>query len=142
MKDKKMLGKQELKERFIELRATGRSFVSIAQELRISKPTLISWSKGLSLEIQNARRLRLDELSQCFVVAKERRIEAFGKRLDTILTELERRDLAEIETERLLTLALKYGEWLRTEYEPLTLAEKGEGPNLPFLGEHIDTWKA
>ena len=142
MTDEGKLGKQELKERFIELRGAGRSFASIAEELQISKTTLISWSKGLALEIQNARGLRLDELYQRYAVGIERRIEAFGKRLDAILTELDKRDLAEIETDKLLTLALKYGESLRTEYEPLTLAEKTKGPDFSFLDENIDTWKA
>jgi hypothetical protein len=142
MDDEKKSGKQELRERFIEMRASGRSFASIAEELEISKTTLISWSKGLVIEIKNARSLRLDELYQRFIVAKERRIEAFGKRLEAILTELDKRDLAEIETEKLLMLALRYGDSLRTEYEPLTLAEKGEGPDLSFLDEYTNTWKA
>ena len=103
---------------------------------------MISWSKSLVIEIQNARGLRLDELYQRFIVAKERRIEAFGKRLEAILAELDRRVLTEIETEKLLMLALKYGECLRTEYEPLMLAEKREGPDLSFLDENTDTWKA
>ena len=142
MDDNKKSGKQELRERFIEMRAAGRSFASIAEELDVSKTTLISWSKGLVIEIQNARSLRLDELYQRFLVAKERRIEAFGNRLEAILTELDKRDLAEIETEKLLTLALKYGECLRTEYEPLTLAEKGNGLELSFLDQYTNTWKA
>jgi hypothetical protein len=141
MNDEKRSGKQDLKERFIEMRAAGRSFASIAEELEVSKTTLISWSKGLAIEIQNARGLRLDELYQRFIVSKERRIEAFGNRLEAILTELDKRNLAEIETEKLLTLALKYGESLRTEYEPLTLAEKTKGPDLSFLDENTDTWK-
>jgi DNA-binding XRE family transcriptional regulator len=142
MDDEKKSGKQELRERFIEMRAAGRSFASIAEELEVSKTTLISWSKGLVIEIQNARSLRLDELYQRFIVAKERRIEAFGSRLEAILIELDKRDLAEIETEKLLALALKYGECLRADYEPLMLAEKGKGLDLSFLDEHTNTWKA
>jgi hypothetical protein len=142
MDDEKKSGKQEVRELFVEMRAAGHSFAYIAEKLEISKTTLISWSKSLVIEIQNARSLRLDELYQRFIVAKERRIEAFGNRLEAILAELDKRNLAEIETEKLLMLALKYGECLRTEYEPLTLAEKGKGPDLSFLDEYTNTWKA
>ena len=48
MNDEGTLGKQEQKERLIELRAAGHSFEAIAKTLGISKPTLISWSRGLS----------------------------------------------------------------------------------------------
>ena len=34
----------EDKQRFVELRAKGLSFERIAEELKVSKPTLIKWS--------------------------------------------------------------------------------------------------
>ncbi|MBI2503609.1 MAG: hypothetical protein HYW07_10310 [Candidatus Latescibacteria bacterium] len=111
--------KIELKERFVELRAAGHSYEACAQELGVSKPTLISWARELVLELQNARALRLDELFERFAVSKARRVEAFGRRLEGILAELDKRDLAEVKTEVLLSLALKYGESLRDEYQPL-----------------------
>jgi transcriptional regulator with XRE-family HTH domain len=141
MNDEKKPGKMEQKEQFIELRAAGFSFADIAEKMGVSKPTLIGWSRGLDLEIQNARSLRLDELFQRYAVGKEKRVEAFGKRLDLILAELDKRDLAGLETDKLLTLALKFGESLRGEYEPLTLAERRVGPHLDFLDE-LKTWQA
>jgi hypothetical protein len=115
------------KERFVELRAEGRSYADIAAALKISKPTLIAWGKDLQKEISNARTLRMDELFEKYAVAKSKRVEVFGKRLDAILAELDTRDLADVQTPVLLTLALKYGESLRAEYEPLKL-----------LGEEMD----
>lgn len=117
-------GKIEQKERFIELRAAGRSLVSIAAELKVSKPTLIAWSRELTKEIGNARTLRTEELFERFAVTKTKRIEAFGKRLEGILGELDKRKLDDVKTEALLSLALKYGDAMKAEYEPLAL--KGE----------------
>lgn len=134
------LGKNEVKEKFIELRAAGLSYEAVSKELGVSRQTLINWSKDLALDIQNARGLRLDELSQKYIVAKEKRIEVFGKRLDAILAELDKRNLADLETDKLLTLALKYGEMLRAEYEPLTLA--GVGPMVDLALEKTVTWEA
>ena len=109
------------KERFIELRAENRSYADIADILKVSKTTLIAWAKDLEIDIQNARTLRMVELFEKYAVAKSKRVEVFGKRLDAILAELDTRDLADVPSPVLLTLALKYGESLRAEYEPLKL---------------------
>lgn len=127
-------GKIEQKERFIELRAAGRSFADIAAELKVSKPTLIAWSRELIREVHNARTIRTDELFERFAVAKTKRIEAFGKHLQEILGELDKRKLSDIKTEALLSLALKYGEVMRAEYEELKI-EGAPEETKDFLGE-------
>ena len=122
-------GKAELKERFIELRAAGHSYDAIAAQLSVSKPTLIEWARELTLEIQNARAMRLDELFETFALAKEKRVEAFGKRLQAIMAELDKRDLSAVKTEILLALALKYIEAAREEATPLVLRGMVEVPS-------------
>ena len=128
------------KERFIELRAEGRSYADIAVALKVSKPTLIAWGKELQRDIGNARTLRMDELFEKYAVAKSKRVEIFGERLNAILAELETRTLANVGTVSLLTLALKYGESLKDELEPLSL----RGEDLPFdmssIGCIPDEW--
>jgi len=129
------------KENFIALRAEGRSFADIADILKTSKPTLIDWSKKLSMDIQNARTIRMDELFEKYAVAKAKRIEIFGERLNAILAELDKRNLDEVPTATLLELARKYGESLKTEYEPLRL--QGEGDFFANVGrEKPETWPA
>ncbi|MFZ2399631.1 MAG: hypothetical protein WAW31_13325 [Smithella sp.] len=123
------------KENFIVLRAEGRSFADIADILKTSKPTLINWSKELSRDIQNARTIRMDELFEKYAVAKLRRVEVFGERLNAILTELDKRDLTDVNTTSLLTLALKYGESMKDEHEPLSL----QGEDLPFDWSPVTT---
>lgn len=128
------------KERFIELRAEGRSYADIAAALKVSKPTLIAWGKELHRDIGNARTLRMDELFEKYAVAKAKRIEVFGTHLNAILAELGTRNLANIATSSLLTLALKYGEFMKDELEPLNL----QGEDLPFdfssAGNVPDKW--
>ncbi|MDZ4242252.1 MAG: hypothetical protein U1D99_05450 [Candidatus Omnitrophota bacterium] len=128
------------KERFIELRAEGKSYADIAVALKVSKPTLIAWGKELEMDIANARTLRMDELFEKYAVAKSKRVEVFGERLNAILTELETRSLADVPTSSLLALALKYGESLKTEYQPLSL----RGEDIPFdfssAGNVPNTW--
>ena len=117
-------GKNNLKERFIELRAEGLSYAAIADKLKVSKPTLIAWGKELQKEVKNAQTLAMDALFRRYAVGKAKRIEVFGKRLETILTELDKRKLADVKTDALLMLALRYGEMLKAEDAPLA-----------FLGE-------
>ncbi|MHB8771296.1 MAG: helix-turn-helix domain-containing protein [Syntrophales bacterium] len=125
------------KERFIELRAEGRSYADIAAALKVSKPTLIAWGKELQRDIGNARTLRMDELFEKYAVAKAKRVEVFGTHLNAILAELSTRNLASIATSSLLTLALKYGEFMKDESEPLSL----QGEDLPFDMSSIGTVK-
>jgi len=44
---------QTVKERFLALRAQGLSFEKIARQLKVSKQTLINWSREFRYEISN-----------------------------------------------------------------------------------------
>jgi hypothetical protein len=134
-------GKAVKKERFIELRAEGLSYEAIAGKLKVSKPTLIAWARELSCDLQNACSLRRDEMLQRFAVAKQKRIEAFGTRLAGILGELDKRELKDVPTAKLLMLALRYGEYLRAEDEPLTLQTREAGlPDLQEFNARVESW--
>ena len=50
------------KAQFVELRGRGLSFDKISQELKVSKVTLIQWSKELALEIKNQKAMEIDNL--------------------------------------------------------------------------------
>ncbi len=132
-------GKTELKERFVELRAAGHSYAAIAEQLHVSKPTLIAWGRKLTLDVQNACALRMDELYERFAVAKTRRVEAFGKRLQAILAELDNRDLESVKTKTLLAMALKYLVAARAEDAPLML--RGEDMFIDPLDNCPSLWR-
>jgi len=128
------------KERFVELRAEGRSYADIAAALKVSKPTLIAWGKELQRDIGNARTLRMDELFEKYAVAKAKRIEVFGTHLNAILAELGTRNLANIATSSLLTLALKYGEFMKDELEPLNLQGEDVEANWSMNTTETEEW--
>ena len=131
---------QDDKEKFIELRAGGLSYDDIAVALKVSKPTLLSWGKELHRDISTARTLRLDELFEKFAVSKAKRIEAFGERLNAILGELVKRDMTDVPTVSLLALALKYGENMRYEFEPLSLQGADKELDWSAAGKIEDKW--
>jgi len=118
----------DLKEQFIELRARGWSFAKIAKKLGKSKQALIDWSKELQEEIANLKALELDALYSKYHLHREARLKTFGEMLDKISRELSKRDLSEVETERLLDLLLKYHALARDEYiEPSFMSSRQIG---------------
>ena len=97
----------ETKQQFIELRAKGRSFDKISNELNVSKQTLINWQSEFVEEIGNLRAMELEALYEQFYLQKRDRIERLGKLLDRLHNEIENRDLKEMETDKLIDLYLK-----------------------------------
>lgn len=105
----------ETKQQFIELRAQGWSFDKIAKELGRAKQTLIDWSKELSDEIANLKALELEALYESHYLMKEHRLKTFGAMLTKITTEIQKRDLSDVPTDKLLDLLLKYNSQVRDE---------------------------
>lgn len=114
----------EKKLAFIEARAAGKSYNTIAKELGISKSTCTSWSRELEKEIADLKAERLEELYEAYSMTKEARIKHLGATLQTIDSALAEKDLSEIPAEKLLELSLKYRKELKEEYiEPVDVPE-------------------
>lgn len=98
----------ETKRKFIELRAKGYSFDKIAKELGKAKQTLLDWSRDLDQEIAQAKALELDSLYESYSLYKEARLKTLGEILSKLKKEVDKRDLIDLSTDRLLDLFLKY----------------------------------
>jgi hypothetical protein len=105
----------ETKERFIELRSQGWSFDKIAKEIGKAKQTLIDWSKELQDEIANRKALELEALYERYYLMRENRLQTFGAMITKIKKEVERRDLSDVPTDKLLELLLKYNSQVKDE---------------------------
>ena len=99
----------EEKQKFVELRAKGLSFERIAEEIKVSKPTLIKWSEELFHEVQEAQFYELENLLENYKLMRKQRFELYCKLLSSALAELESRaaagKLQEVPTEKLLSMA-------------------------------------
>ena len=104
-----------LKLRFIELRAQGLSFDKIAKELGKAKQTLIDWNVELQDEIANLKAMELEALYSSYYLTKENRLQGLANMLTKIKTEIERRDLSDVPTEKLLDLFIKYSNQAKDE---------------------------
>jgi len=81
----------EQKEQFIQLRAKGLSFDKIAEELEVSKPTLINWNGEFLEEVAEAQFHELDNLLNEYKVHRRKRFEQNCKLLNAVYEELEKR---------------------------------------------------
>ncbi len=92
-------------DRFIELRAQNWSFSRIAAELNVHKNTLLAWSRKHQHRIHNLRALETEALAEKFKLSRQTCLEALADDIRRIREELARRDLKDIPTARLVTLA-------------------------------------
>ncbi|MDX9780351.1 MAG: hypothetical protein RBT66_04850 [bacterium] len=109
-----------IKEQFIELRARGYSYDKIAKELGKAKQTLIDWGKELDAEIANRKALELEVLYEEQLLLKEARLKRLGGILTRLEGELNKRELSDLSTDKLLDLYLRYIDKVEAEYlEPV-----------------------
>ncbi len=95
---------------FVMLRAQGKSFEAIAQELGISKPTLLKWQGELLDQIKEQEFYEVQRLTELYQVTRRERFETIAKLLGAVKAELARRadaeQLADLTLDKLTALAL------------------------------------
>ena len=135
---------QEIKRRFVELRIKGLSFEHIAQELKVSKQTLIEWSKDFKCEISNLKQIEIESLYEKYSMLNQQRIELFGQKFKVIKDEPDKRDLKSLSTENLFELFLKYFSAFKEEVEDMVfkgIVESGDvGEILKESGTDEFSW--
>lgn len=95
------------KKQFIELRAKNWSFKRISNEIGVSKSTLIKWSKEFKYEVENLYNMELESLYEQYKTSKHQKLEYLGELHEKILLELNRRDLKDIKSDKLLEMLIK-----------------------------------
>lgn len=138
---------QELKQEYIMLRAEGRSYSYIAQELHISKSTCTKWEQALGADIAQLKKEQLNTLYEEYSMKKEGRIRQLGDTLARIEEAIQAADLSEVPAEKLLDLKLKYREALQKEYittQPAFKLKDSINPRdiVTALGDLLDRVRA
>ena len=120
----------EKQKQFIEQRAKSIPFSEIAKKLKVSKPTLIEWSKEFQLDIANLQAIDLEAMQDRLYISKIKRLELFGTQIEKIKNELSKRKLNEIPTEKLMDILLKYLSVIKDESPIIFLADEELGDSL------------
>jgi hypothetical protein len=131
---------QETVEKFIELRAQGRSFVRIASELSVAKSTLTEWSRKFRFEIHNRRALVLDDLQDRILGTVQSRVSGLAEKLSKVEDELRKRGLTEVSTPQLYSMAASLRRQIERETGPIRLVTPTKAiPNDEYVDE-IQEW--
>lgn len=128
-----------VRDKFVELRAQGKSFAAIAEELCVSKPTLIEWSRDMQVTITNLRALNNEALCERYRLTKERQLQLISCQLQAVEAEIQKRGLTHVSTDKLYSILFKLTDELREEDKPITLQHSGM-TSLDLAT--ITTWEA
>jgi DNA-binding XRE family transcriptional regulator len=106
---------QKTKQQFIELRAEGMSYDKIAKKLKVSKTTLIAWSREHEVDIINLQTIASESLQERYKVGQQHRLELWSEQLEMVRQELKTRGLGDIPTPKLIELLDTLSEKLKSE---------------------------
>ena len=130
----------ETQQRFIFLRSQGWSYTRIMEELKLSKPTLINWSRKFQYEIQNTRTMASEALLEKWLLARDLRVNAIGEVLRKAEAELAKRNINELSTGSLLALVERLRRQIKQEIGPLKFTSPvGEIPTDEYH-EQVQDW--
>ncbi len=100
--------KNELKKvKFVQLRSSGKTYNEISDELKISKPTLIKWSKDLESDLHNEMETQKETLLQNHNLNQERIFQLKSKIIDKLEDEILNGDLSDVPKNKLLDTLIK-----------------------------------
>lgn len=106
-----------VKSEFIQRRAEGQSYDTIANALQVSKSTCSAWEAELGAQITLRKQQELNDLYNQYGLVKAARIKRLGDTLAKIDEAIDAADLTQIPPEKLLRLKLEYARELRDEYK-------------------------
>jgi hypothetical protein len=128
-------------QRFIDLRVQGRSFASLAAELKVSKPTLIAWSRKHQHTIANLVAIEREERLNQLISTSEERLSRIGAELRAAEAELARRDLSTLSTGRLLSHVESLRRQVRREAGPVQFVSTVDAIPEDEYADRIQVWK-
>lgn len=125
---KKELTKEEKKLKMLEMRIKGETFERIAKKLKVSKRTLINWSKDPEIKesINSGLLMKHQAILKEFETNRIGRVKYLSKLINKLSLELDNRDLSNVSTDKILKMILLASK----ELDGLT-------PSLTFGGELI-----
>lgn len=106
---------RDTENRIIELRARGKSYSTIASELKIGKQTALDVCKKYKEQIATLQALELEQLYEEQRITSTERITAIASLMQRVREEIDSRDLSQVPTEKLIDLYLKQSSALKEE---------------------------
>lgn len=106
---------QEIIDRFIQLRAEGKSFDKIVKIINVSKPTLLAWERKYQTAIDDLKAIRYESILEKQKVTQEERITRLAKELSHAWEVFEQKDYENLSKRELLLMIMRLEKGLREE---------------------------
>lgn len=94
----------ENQKQFLVLRADGMTFDNIALKLKVTKPTLMKWSKLFKDDLNDLKCLAILALKEQYKYTQKRKYETLLKHLNKVDEAIEKKDLSKVSIKDLLAL--------------------------------------
>jgi hypothetical protein len=132
---------QETQQRFIFMRSQGHTFAHIAQQLNVSRGTLVNWSRKFQFDINNLRAIELEDLQEKLISTRERRARLLGDQLATIEGELKKRNVTELTTPKLFSLAASLRRQIQREIGTMEFTTPTKDMPGEEMIDEVQDWK-
>lgn len=106
---------RDTERKIIQLRAMGKSYSTIAKEAEVAKQTAVDTCKRCKEEIATLSALEIEELHETQRVGYSERITALSTLMQRVRAEIDKRDLSDVSTDKLIDLYLKQSAALKEE---------------------------
>jgi transcriptional regulator len=116
----------DTKQKFLALRARGKSLRTIAAELQVGRQTLVNWARECKEEIENLKAMELDALQEQYRLTTQAKVARCGAELKRVTEELEKRDLSNVPTLKLYDTMLKLYACVDEACPALTFRDENE----------------
>lgn len=113
--------KEQTEERVLSLYAEGQTIEDIASALSIAPQSVVDTLENKKEFAQTRRSLKLEKVLKEKRLTSEARAEAIGSLLNKMFEEIQRRDLSDIPTDKLLSLYIKAQTDLTKQVEQVTI---------------------
>jgi len=97
----------EIRQKFVELRAEGKSYDAIAKRIKVSKPTLLKWSKELKDQIEEVSKTIEEQFLVEQKIKRILRAEKISDELDEAYRALSRTDYKNITKKEMINVIEK-----------------------------------
>ena len=136
---------REKRRRFIQLRACGLSFRKIAEQLNISTPTLVKWSRILDVHINNAQLIEFEVLMEEYLATRRHRVKVLASQLNNVTKQLLDCDLSKIPPHRLLEMQTQLSKELQGQCPKMEFDRKlirGGPEDVKRVMDKTVSWQA
>jgi transposase len=124
---------QETIEKFIQLRAEGKSFDKIVKLIKVSKPTLIGWERKYETRIEDLKAIRYEQILEKYKLTQEDRLTRLAKELKLAWESFEQKGYESLSKREIMLIIMRLEQSLKKEPAMIAMAKKNDDENEPKM---------